>query len=112
MAEPERTPDGRYIVVRGRRWRAADPELPDHVRDALQHHLGRARSGVRTAERDGDDDAVRRARNRVNTAKHGLGERGSPWWDLDLDDRRNRWERALSELDRDGRHRGALGGAP
>ncbi|MGW5066188.1 hypothetical protein ACWEQJ_08710 [Streptomyces cyaneofuscatus] len=29
--QPERTPDGRYIVVRGRRWRATDPEIPEDV---------------------------------------------------------------------------------
>ncbi|WFG42088.1 hypothetical protein [Pseudonocardia alni] len=39
MSEPERTPDGRYIVVRGRRWRATDPTIPDDVRSAL-HDLG------------------------------------------------------------------------
>ncbi len=99
-SEPDRTPDGRYIVVRGRRWRAADPELPDDVRDALQHHLGRARSAVRTAKRDGDDAAVRRARDRVGLAKHGLGERGDPWWELDLAQRRDRWDRARAELER------------
>ena len=101
VAEPERTQDGRYIVVNGRRWRAADPELPGDVRDALQHHLGRARSAVRTAKRDGDDVALRRARDRVNRAKHGLGERGDAWWDLALDARRDRWERALAELETD-----------
>jgi hypothetical protein len=97
---PEPTPDGRYIVVRGRRWRAADPELPEDVRDALQHHLGRARSAVRTGRKAGDDDAVRRARDRVGLAKHGLGERGDPWWELDLAQRRERWEQARAELDR------------
>lgn len=102
-SEPERTPDGRYIVVRGRRWRAADPELPDDVRDALQHHLGRARSAVGSAKKAGDDAAERRARDRVGLAKHGLGERGDAWWDLDLDARRDRWERALTELDREDR---------
>ena len=29
---PERTPDGRYIVVDGRRWRATDPSLPEEGR--------------------------------------------------------------------------------
>lgn len=94
----ERTPDGRYIVVRGRRWRAADPELPDDVRAALQRHLGRARAGVGAGRRTGDDERVTAARARVDAAKHGLGERGTPWWELDLDDRRERWERALREL--------------
>ena len=33
---PEHTPDGRYIVVNGRRWRATDPEIPDDVPTACR----------------------------------------------------------------------------
>jgi hypothetical protein len=33
---PERTTDGRWIVVDGRRWRATDPAVPDDVRARLQ----------------------------------------------------------------------------
>jgi hypothetical protein len=94
---PERTPDGRYVVVDGRRWRTADPALPDDVRAQLLHHLGVARSAVRTAA--GDDVAVAAARARVQLAKTGLGERGEPWWEQDDDARRVRWETALRELD-------------
>jgi hypothetical protein len=95
---PDRTPDGRWIVVRGRRWRAADPELPDDVRAELQHHLGRARAAVRTAGRSGDEAAVREARRRVGLAKHGLGERGEPWWEQDAATRQQRWRAALDAL--------------
>ncbi len=70
----ERTDDGRYVVVDGRRWRTADPALPDDVRERLLHHLGAARSAVRKAR--GDDVAVAAARARVQAAKTGLGERG------------------------------------
>ena len=35
MAAPERTPDGRYVVVDGRRWRASDPSLPEERRQEL-----------------------------------------------------------------------------
>jgi hypothetical protein len=94
-----RTPDGRWIVVDGRRWRAADPELPEQVRARLLHHLGTARSAVRTAKRTDDDAAVTAARVRVETAKRGLGERGTPWWEQDSDARRERWTAALDELD-------------
>ncbi|GAA3232757.1 hypothetical protein GCM10017691_27700 [Pseudonocardia petroleophila] len=94
----DRTPDGRWIVVDGRRWRAADPELPDDVRAELLHHLGVARSAVRTAGRAGDDEAVRRARARVQAAKTGLGERGDPWWEQDADARAARWTAALRTL--------------
>ncbi len=94
----EHTPDGRYIVVDGRRWRAADPGIPDDVRTALLHHLGVARSAVRTARAAGDDDAVRDARTRVQAAKTGLGERGEPWWEQDAGSRAARWTAALRTL--------------
>ena len=32
-AEPESTEDGRYVVIKGRRWRATDPKIPEQ-RDA------------------------------------------------------------------------------
>jgi hypothetical protein len=96
---PERTPDGRWIVVDGRRWRAADPALPDDVRARLLHHLGVARSGVRAARAAGDDAALAAARARVGLAKTGLGERGPAWWDQDDAARRARWDTALGALD-------------
>ena len=97
--EVERTDDGRFLVVGGRRWRTADPALPDDVRARLLHHLGVARSGVRTAGRAGDETAVADARARVRLAKTGLGERGEPWWEQDDDARRTRWEAALRALE-------------
>jgi hypothetical protein len=97
--EVGRTDDGRYVVVDGRRWRTADPGLPDDVRERLLHHLGVARAGVRTAGRDGDEAAVAAARARVQLAKTGLGERGTAWWDQDDEARRLRWETALRELE-------------
>ena len=97
--EVEHTADGRWIVVDGRRWRTQDPQLPDDAREQLLHHLGVGRSGVRTAKKAGDDDAVRAARARVQAAKRGLGERGTAWWEQSDDERRVRWETALTELD-------------
>ena len=96
--EVERTDDGRYVVVDGRRWRTADPDLPDDVRARLLHHLGVGRSGVRTAGRAGDDAAVAAARARVQLAKTGLGERGPAWWEQDDGERTARWEAALNAL--------------
>jgi len=95
--EVEHTDDGRWIVVDGRRWRTADPALPDDVRARLLHHLGVARSGVRTSR--GDDAAVAAHRARVQLAKTGLGERGPAWWEQDDGERQARWEDALRELD-------------
>ena len=97
--EVERTEDGRFIVVDGRRWRTADPGLPDEVRARLLHHLGVARSGVRAAGRAGDEAAVAAARARVQVAKTGLGERGPAWWEQDDAERRARWEAALRALE-------------
>ena len=98
----ERTDDGRWLVVDGRRWRAADPDLPEDVRERLLHHLGVGRSAVRTAVRAGDGEAERTARARVQLAKTGLGERGPAWWDQQPAERRARWEEALGWLDADG----------
>ena len=97
--EVERTDDGRWIVVDGRRWRTADPSLPEDVRTRLLHHLGVARSAVRTAGRVGDVAAVAAARARVQLAKTGLGERGPAWWDQVDAERRARWEAALRGLE-------------
>ena len=97
--EVERTDDGRYVVVDGRRWRTTDPDLPDDVRKRLLHHLGVARSAVRAAGRTGDDDAVAAARARVQLAKTGLGERGPAWWEQDPGERQARWTAALRALD-------------
>jgi hypothetical protein len=95
----ERTPDGRWIVVDGRRWRAADPALPDEVRSRLLHHLGVARSAVQAARGAGDDAALAAARVRVGLAKAGLGERGPAWWDQHDAARRARWDAALTAFD-------------
>ncbi|GAA4265970.1 biopolymer transporter Tol [Frondihabitans peucedani] len=98
-------PDGdstdaeRWLVVNGRRWRRTDPSLPDDLVEALKSHLGRGRSGVRSAKRAGDDDAVAAARKRNGLAKHGLGERGPAWWDEPEEARLARALGALSELE-------------
>ena len=69
------------------------------MRARLLHHLGVARSAVGTAKRTGDPAAVTAARARVDAAKRGLGERGTPWWEQDSAARRARWTTALDELD-------------
>lgn len=91
--------DDHFFVVKGRRWRRTDPCLPDDVVEALTSHLGRGRSGVRVAKKDGDDEAVAAARRRVGLAKHGLGERGPRWWEDHPDARRARAREALEQLD-------------
>ncbi|MEH3048129.1 hypothetical protein [Sphingomonas adhaesiva] len=75
------TPDGRYLVVRGRLWRTSDPALDPHERQTLVDALMSARRAVQAALRARDDAALRRARERVQAAKVALGERGPVWWD-------------------------------
>ena len=99
MSRGEPTDDGRWLVVDGRRWRREDPGLPEDVASRLRSHLGRGRSAVGAARRRGDDDAVAAARRRVDLAKHGLGERGTPWWEQADGERERRWRDALERLD-------------
>ncbi|MFJ4715430.1 hypothetical protein [Streptomyces sp. NPDC088785] len=90
------------MVIRGRRWRATDPALPDAVAARLRSHLMAARRAVGAALRAGDAAAERAARDRVHTAKVALGERGAPpWWEQDEAARRRRWEDGLDRLDQD-----------
>ena len=77
---PDRTPDGRYIIVRGRLWRAANPHLPAAERDRWVRELMAARSAVGRARRAGDRAALAEAGQRVDVAKIALGERGPVWW--------------------------------
>lgn len=77
---PLRTPDGRYLVVRGRLWRASNPHLSEEQRQVLVDELMAARNAVRLALSGKDETKLRGARQRVQTAKVGLGERGPVWW--------------------------------
>ena len=82
--EVERTADGHFVVVDGRRWRAADPHIPESLRAELVGELMAARRAVRDAR--GDEAAVARARGRVQDAKVALGERGEVWWEPPSED--------------------------
>ncbi|MFF9373412.1 hypothetical protein ACF1BB_02540 [Streptomyces griseoluteus] len=95
---PEKTPDGHFVVIEGRRWRATDPDIPEDVAARLRRHLMAGRRGVRDAE---DGEAERLARGRVQRAKVALGERGTPWWEEPAEERRRRWEEGLARLDAD-----------
>ena len=75
-----RTPDGRYIAVRGRLWRTSNPNLPEAERQAWVDRLMDARRAVGAALKSGDAADLRAARKSVNEAKVALGERGPVWW--------------------------------
>jgi hypothetical protein len=81
VAVPLRTPDGRYIIVRGRLWRASNPLLSATDRDRLVADLMDARRAVAAARRAGDEAAEAGAHAAVDRAKIALGERGPVWWD-------------------------------
>jgi hypothetical protein len=80
MTAPPVTPDGRYIVVRGRLWRRSDPRLSDERRQQLVDALMAARRAVRDARKAADAATERAAHAEVDAAKTALGERGPVWW--------------------------------
>lgn len=77
---PPLTPDRRYLVVRGRLWRATNPNLPAVERARWVAALMDARRAVHSAMRSGDDVELGKARLAVDAAKRALGERGPAWW--------------------------------
>ena len=74
------TPDGRYMVVRGRLWRISNPNLSPEERAKLVGALMNARRQVKVAMAADDPIALSAARSSVNAAKISLGERGPVWW--------------------------------
>lgn len=90
---PPVTPDGRYIVVRGRLWRRANPRLSTEDRQALVEALMQARREVGAALRLGDAEAVAQARAAVDATKTALGERGPVWWNDGAPDQNRRMAR-------------------
>ena len=91
---PERTPDGRYVVIDGRRWRATDPAIPEERRGELTRVLMAWRREVRRAKGTPEE---KHARDGVQAAKVALGERGTPWWEQSDDERRERWSAEVPE---------------
>jgi hypothetical protein len=79
-SDPPLTPDQRYRVVRGRLWRASNPQLSSAQRQRWVDALMAARRAVGAALRHEDRAALRRARAEVDAAKRALGERGAVWW--------------------------------
>ena len=78
---PVKTPDQRYLIVRGRLWRASNPHLVSECRVKLVNDLMDARRAINAAMKVQDTDGLKQARNAVNEAKIALGERGPVWWE-------------------------------
>ena len=87
------TPDARYIVVRDRLWRAANPGLAEADRQRHVDALMTARRAVGAAR---TDEARRVARAEVDAAKRALGERGPVWWTDGAPDENRRMVRNTS----------------
>ncbi len=69
MTDPERTPpDGRYVVINGRKWRTTDPLIPDERRSELQSILMAWRRDVKRTQ-----GAPPESRAGVQAAKVALG---------------------------------------
>jgi hypothetical protein len=69
------------MVVRGRLWRASNPNLPEEVRTRLVRELMQARREVKESIHSSDAGRLAAARASVDAAKIALGERGPVWWD-------------------------------
>ena len=74
------TPDGRYLVIQGRLWRAPNPLLPAQAKVKYMRDLLNGRRALKAAKTSGDEDAISAARKLVARAQVGLGERGPAWW--------------------------------
>ena len=83
--EVEKTEDGHDVIIDGRKWRATNPNLPEDERQKLVDELMHARREVGRALKACDKNAEAEARDRVQAAKVGLGERGPKWWETKED---------------------------
>ena len=74
------TPDGRYLVIQGRLWRAPNPLLSAEAKVRYMRELLNGRRALKAAKVSGDEDAIAAARKLVARGQVGLGERGPVWW--------------------------------
>ena len=79
VSNPLATPDGRYIVVRGRLWRRANPNLSGADRQKLVATLMAARRAVAASRCTDDLAGEANAHAAVDTSKRSLSERGPVW---------------------------------
>lgn len=103
VADVTETPDGRYIIVRGRLWRRARPDLESSDRDRIVGQLMDARRAVKAAKHARDTAGLAIARQSVDQAKHALGERGPVWWSDGEPDQNRRMVRNSTYADWYGR---------
>jgi hypothetical protein len=95
VSGPAATDDGHYVVIDGRRWRATDPAIPEDRRVELVRILMAWHREVRRTKGTPQESAARAG---VHAAKVALGERGTPpWWEETDERRRARWQAQLAE---------------
>ena len=70
------TTDGRHFSVNGRLWRMSDPRLSEERNAELRKQL---MTGMRMKAQGSREEG----KAVVHDAKLRLGERGTPWWELD-----------------------------
>jgi hypothetical protein len=80
MTADIKTPDGRYLIVQGRLWRAPNPALPAEARVRHTRDLLNGRRALKAAKLADDEAAMAAARTAIRDAEVGLGERGKVWW--------------------------------
>jgi len=91
--------DEHFFVMKGRRWRKTDPNIPEGLASELVKALMSARRDVKKAKASEDASLIRLVRSRVQNAKVALGERGHPWWEAQTADTRQiRLEAAFRSL--------------
>jgi hypothetical protein len=74
------TPDGRYVIVKGRLWRCTNPSLALEIKTILVNELMQTRREKGIAMRRDDIAGRDAARQRINEIKQQLGERSPVWW--------------------------------
>jgi hypothetical protein len=75
LQHPVTTPDGRYLVVKGRLWRLANPNLPEGEKSSLVSGLMRARAVKTTPSGSSGSPRCRRRQARTwRTRSHLVDE--------------------------------------
>lgn len=82
----------------GRKWRRADPRLPEDLARRIGEHLAAARAQLRSAARRGDAVLAANAQRRIDLATEGSGA-GAQWWSVTVAEANAAALAALEELD-------------
>ena len=75
----EKTEDGHYVIIDGRKWRATNPNLPEEERQKWVNELMSARREVGRAKKAEDETAEKAARERVQTTSTPASAGSSTW---------------------------------